>query len=181
VKVILRQDVDGLGRKGDVCEVADGHFRNLLNPKGLAMKASEGAEAQGEAMRRAATMRNAASRAEAEEVATRLVPAVITISAKAGDGGRLFGSVGDVEIVSAVEAQTGVVVERRSLNPGHPGTGVAEATILSAPQGCPQRGADVYKLCPQESSPISPGIPMIPPGSAQVPEASIVRRRREWI
>ncbi|MEQ8841576.1 MAG: 50S ribosomal protein L9 [Acidimicrobiales bacterium] len=116
MKVILRQDVDGLGRKGEVCEVAEGHFRNLLNPRGLAMKATKGAEAQGEAMRRAATMRNAESRAEAEEVATKLVPTVITISAKAGDGGRLFGSVTEVEIVAAVEAQTGVVIERRSLN-----------------------------------------------------------------
>ena len=79
------------------------------------MKATKGAEAQGEAMRRAATMRNAETRAEAEEVATKLVPAVITIAAKAGDGGRLFGSVGEVEIAAAVEAQTGVVIDRRSL------------------------------------------------------------------
>lgn len=116
MKVILRQDVDGLGRKGEICDVADGHFRNLLNPKGLAMKATKGAAAQGEAMRRAASVRNAESRAEAEEVATKLVPAVITISAKAGDGGRLFGSVGEVEIVEAVEAQTGAVIDRRTLS-----------------------------------------------------------------
>jgi large subunit ribosomal protein L9 len=116
VKVILRQDVDGLGHKGDICDVADGHFRNLLSPNGLAMKATKGAEAQAEAMRRSASMKNAASRAEAQEVATKLVPSVITISAKAGDGGRLFGSVGAAEIVGAVEAQTGVVVERRSLS-----------------------------------------------------------------
>ncbi len=115
MKVILRQDVDGLGRKGELCDVADGHFRNLLNPRGLALKATKGAEAQGEAMRRAATMRNAETRAEAEEVATKLVSAVITIAAKAGDGGRLFGSVGEVEIAAAVEAQTGVVIDRRSL------------------------------------------------------------------
>ena len=115
MNAILRQDVDGLGRKGEICDVADGHFRNLLNPRGLAMKATKGAEAQGEAMRRAATMRNAETRAEAEEVATKLVPAVITIAAKAGDGGRLFGSVGEVEIAAAVEAQTGVVIDRRSL------------------------------------------------------------------
>ena len=73
MKVILRQNVDGLGQKGDVCDVAAGHFRNLLSPRGLALKASRGAEAQAEAMRRSATMKNAASRAEAEEVATKLV------------------------------------------------------------------------------------------------------------
>ena len=65
------------------------------------MKATKGAETQAEAMRRAASMRSAASRADAEEVATKLVPTVITISAKAGEGGRLFGSVGAAEIVGS--------------------------------------------------------------------------------
>ena len=130
MKVSLRQGVDGLGRKGEVCEVADGHFRNLLGPKGLAMRATKGAEAQGEAMRRAATVRNAASRAEAEEVATTLVPAVITISAKAGGGGRLFGSVGAAEIVEAVEAQTGVVVERRALKLEHPLKDLGQSMVM---------------------------------------------------
>lgn len=130
MKVILRQDVDGLGRKGEICDVADGHFRNLLNPNGLAMKATKGAEAQGEAMRRAASVRNAASRAEAEEVATKLVPAVITISAKAGDGGRLFGSVSEVEICEAVEAQTGTVVDRRTLNLESPLKELGQAIVM---------------------------------------------------
>jgi large subunit ribosomal protein L9 len=130
VKVILRQDVDGLGRKGDICDVADGHFRNLLNPRGLAMKATKGAENQAEAMRRAATMRNAESRAEAEEVATKLVPAVITISAKAGEGGRLFGSVGETEIVAAVEEQTGAVIERRALSLEHHLKDLGQAVVM---------------------------------------------------
>lgn len=130
MKVILREDVDGLGRKGDICDVADGHFRNLLNPRGLAMKATKGAEAQAEAMRRAATMRNAESRAEAEEVATKLVPAIITIAAKAGDGGRLFGSVGEAEIVAAVEAQTGAVVDRRALKLEHHLKDLGQATVM---------------------------------------------------
>ncbi|GJM38635.1 MAG: 50S ribosomal protein L9 [Acidimicrobiales bacterium] len=130
MKVILRQDVDGLGRKGDICDVADGHFRNLLNPRGLAMKATKGAEVQAEAMRRAASIKNAASRADAEEVATMLVPSVITIAAKAGDGGRLFGSVGAGEIVEAVEAQTGAVVDRRTLNLEHPLKDLGQAMVM---------------------------------------------------
>lgn len=120
MRVILREDVTGLGRKGDICDVSAGHFRNLLAPKGLAMKATKGAEAQAEAMRRASAMKNAASRAEAEEVATSLVPQVITIAAKAGEGGRLFGSVTAAEISDAVEAQTGAVVDRRALQLDHP-------------------------------------------------------------
>ena len=130
MKVILRQDVNGLGRKGETCEVADGYFRNLLNPRGLAMKATKGAEAQGVAMRRAASVRNAASRAEAEEVATKLVPAVITISAKAGEGGRLFGSVGVVEISEAVEAQTGTVIDRRTLSLETPLKDLGQAMVM---------------------------------------------------
>ncbi len=130
MKVILRQDVDGLGRKGEICDVADGHFRNLLGPNGLAMKATKGAEAQGEAMRRAASVRNAASRAEAEEVATKLVPTVITISAKAGEGGRLFGSVSAPEIVEAVEAQTGTVIDRRALSLENPLKDLGQAMVM---------------------------------------------------
>ncbi|RMH78702.1 MAG: 50S ribosomal protein L9 [Actinomyces sp.] len=115
MKVILRDDVDGLGRKGDVCDVADGYARNYLMPRGLALKASAGAEAQAEAMRRAQAMRNAADRAQAEEVATRLVPQVITIGAHAGEGGRLFGSVTSADIVEAVAEQAGVTLDRRTL------------------------------------------------------------------
>jgi large subunit ribosomal protein L9 len=131
VKVILRQDVDGLGRKGDICDVADGHFRNLLNPNGLAMKATKGAEAQAEAMRRAASMKNAETRADAEEIATKLVSAVITIAAKAGDGGRLFGSVGAGEISDAVEAQTGAVVDRRALALENPIKDLGQSIVMA--------------------------------------------------
>ena len=116
MKVILRNDVSGLGHKGDVCEVADGYYRNYLDPNQLAFKATTGNAQQAESMRRASAIRNAASRAEAEEVATMLVPTVINISAKAGEGGRLFGSVSSADIVAAVEEQTGAVIDRRDLN-----------------------------------------------------------------
>ena len=131
MKVILRQDVDGLGRKGEIFDVADGHFRNLLSPKGLAMKATKGAAAQAEAMRRAGAIRNAASRADAEEIATKLVPAIITITAKAGEGGRLFGSVSSAEIVEAVEAQTGAVVDRRDLQLEHALKDLGQAIVMA--------------------------------------------------
>lgn len=115
MKVVLRQDVAGLGRKGEICDVADGYFRNLLSPRGLALKATKGVELQAEAMRRTALLRDAKSRADAEEVAARLVPMVITISARAGEGGRLFGSVSTFDIVEAVETQAGVVIDRHML------------------------------------------------------------------
>ena len=111
MKVVLRADVDGLGRKGEICEVAAGYARNYLVPKGLALKSSPGAARQAEAMRRSAAMRRAADRADAEEVAVRLAPAVLTVPARAAESGHLYGSVGPAEIAAAVEDQVGVVVD----------------------------------------------------------------------
>lgn len=116
MKVILRADVDGVGKKGDVVEVADGHGRNRLIPQGLALKATPGAERQAEAMRRSRELSDAAARSEAEEMATRLVGMTITISARAGEGGKLFGSVTTSDIATAVHEQAKVVIDRRSLD-----------------------------------------------------------------
>lgn len=110
MKVVLRADVEGLGRKGDVCDVAAGFARNYLVPKGLALKSSPGAERQAEAMRRSAALRRAADRADAEEIAVRLAPAVLSVAARAAESGHLYGSVGSADIVAAVESQVGAVV-----------------------------------------------------------------------
>ena len=120
MKVILRSDVSNVGRKGDVLEVSDGFARNYLVPKGLAMRATEGAMAQAAAMRRARDLKEAKDRAGAEEVARRLTPVVIRIPARAGAEGRLFGSVTAVDIVEAVADQTGVTVDRRRLHLDEP-------------------------------------------------------------
>jgi large subunit ribosomal protein L9 len=114
-KVILREDVANLGKRGDICEVSDGYARNFLLPKGLAMRANDGAIAQAGSMRRARDVRDAQERGEAEAVASKLVPRTITVKAKAGPEGRLFGSVTASDIVEAVEAQTGIVLDRRRL------------------------------------------------------------------
>jgi large subunit ribosomal protein L9 len=116
VKVILRSDIDGVGNKGDICDVADGYARNFLLPKGLALKASKGAENQAASMRRSRDTKDAAQRSAAQEVASKLVPSVITISAKAGAEGKLFGSVTTTDIVEAVQAQTGIEIDRRHLH-----------------------------------------------------------------
>ena len=120
MKVVLRADVDGLGRKGDVCDVAAGYARNYLVPRGLALKSSPGAAQQAEAMRRSAALRNAADRADAEEIAVRLAPAVLSVPARAAESGHLYGSVGPVDIVAAVESQVGAVVD-------------SEVVVLDAP------------------------------------------------
>jgi large subunit ribosomal protein L9 len=115
MRLLLRSDVEGVGKKGDVVDVADGYGRNFLVPKGFAVKATDGVELQAKAMRRSRDVKDAADRSAAEEIAKQLVPTVITISAKAGPEGRLFGSVTAVDVVDAVREQTGVELDRKSL------------------------------------------------------------------
>ena len=116
MRVLLREDVPGVGHKGDLVEVADGYARNFLIPKGHAMLATKGVETQAEAMRRARTLRDAQERAAAEEIAKRLVPLTITISAKAGEEGRLFGSVTTSDIAEAVADQARIELDRKALD-----------------------------------------------------------------
>ena len=115
MKVILRSDVENLGHKGDVVDVAAGYASNFLFPRGLALQSSAGAEAQAEKMRKARAIKDAADRAEATEVATRLVPTTITVVARVGAEGRLFGSVGVAEIVDAVATQAKVELGRNQV------------------------------------------------------------------
>ena len=120
MKVILRSDIADVGKRGDICDVADGYARNFLFPKGLAMVATDGAVNQAASMRRSRDLRDAQDRSAAEEVARTLVPRVITVKAKAGSGGRLFGSVTANDVVEAVEAQTGIVLDRRKVHLDEP-------------------------------------------------------------
>jgi large subunit ribosomal protein L9 len=116
VKIVLRADVENLGNKGDLVEVAPGYARNYLVPKGLAIAASEGATRQAEAMRRSRQVRDRREKEGAEATARQLAAKRIEIKARAGEGGRLFGSVTSTDIAEAVEAQTGVHLDRRKLH-----------------------------------------------------------------
>ena len=113
---MLRADVDNVGKKGDVLDVADGFGRNYLVPKGLAMVAAKGAVAQAAAMRRSRDVKDARDRESAEVVARELVASVIRIPMKAGAEGRLFGSVTAADVVDAVHTQAGVELDRRRLH-----------------------------------------------------------------
>lgn len=113
MKLLLRSDVQGVGKKGDLVDVADGFARNYLVPKGLAVATTPGVEAQAAAMRRSRDLKDAAERASAEEVAKTLVPAIITVTERASGEGKLFGSVSAADLVTAVAAQTPVQLERR--------------------------------------------------------------------
>jgi large subunit ribosomal protein L9 len=120
MKLVLRSDVDNVGKKGDIVEVAAGFGRNYLLRRGLAFTATDGAASQATAMRRARDLTDAKERAAGEEVARVLVPKVITIAAKAGTEGRLFGSVTSADVVEAIAAQAGVELDRRQLHLAEP-------------------------------------------------------------
>ena len=120
MKVVLRSDVADVGKKGDIVDVAAGFARNYLLRRGLAFQATAGATAQATAMRRSRDVNDAKERSAGEEVARVLVPKVITITAKAGNEGRLFGSVTSADVVDAVASQTGIELDRRKLNLAEP-------------------------------------------------------------
>jgi len=115
MQVILRNDVDGLGKRGDIVDVSAGHARNFLLPRGHAIKATAGAIDQAAKMRRARDLKDASDRDAATTVASTLVPKVITISAKAHDD-KLFGSIHDSDIVAAVAEQTGIELDRKVMS-----------------------------------------------------------------
>ncbi len=115
MKILLRADVENLGKKGDLVDVADGYARNYLVPRGLALKASRGAQRQADAMRRNREAREARERDAAQALAAQFEGRTITIKARAGGEGRLFGSVTSADIADAVHRQTGAELDRRKI------------------------------------------------------------------
>ncbi len=113
MKVILSDDIDSLGRKGDVVNVADGYARNFLVPKGKAILASKGALRQAEEMRRAREELERKLKEEAAGRVARLGAQPIYISARAGEGGRLFGSVTKSDVARALLDQLEEDIDRQ--------------------------------------------------------------------
>jgi len=113
MKLILIEDVQDLGVRGAVVDVADGYARNYLVPKGKAVKATSGALAQAEAMKQARIDAENKARENAQDLANNLTGTRIVVAARSGDEGRLFGSIGDGDVVEAIKKFTGVVVDRK--------------------------------------------------------------------
>ncbi|MBP1748923.1 MAG: ribosomal protein [Deltaproteobacteria bacterium] len=113
MKVILIEDVQGTGKKGDTVTVRDGYGRNFLVPRGLAIPASQGNVARFENIVRSVSNKKARDIQTAEELKTRLQEVTLAIKKKAGEDGRLFGSVTHKDIVEAVKASTGVEIDRK--------------------------------------------------------------------
>jgi large subunit ribosomal protein L9 len=120
MKIILTQEVSHLGEPGDIVEVKNGYGRNYLLPQGFAISWSRGAEKQVSQIKRARSIREIRNIDQAQEVKAQLDTLKVTLTERAGDGGRLFGSVTPAEIVSAVQAAGGPALDRRRLQVGSP-------------------------------------------------------------
>jgi large subunit ribosomal protein L9 len=120
MKLILTQEVSGLGAPGDVVEVAGGYGRNYLVPRGLAMRWSRGAEKQIELIKRARSAREIRSVEDARVTAERLGGLRVSMQKRAGSGGRLFGSISTSDIAAAVRDAGGPELDRRKIEIGNP-------------------------------------------------------------
>jgi len=120
MKLILTQEVSGLGAPGDVVDVAGGYGRNYLVPRGLAMRWSRGAEKQIESIKRARSAREIRSVEDAKAAAERLAGLRVRIQTRAGSGGRLFGSISTADIATAVKNAGGPDLDRRKIEVGNP-------------------------------------------------------------
>ena len=120
MKVILQKPVDKLGLPGDIVDVADGYARNYLMPRGLAVKASKGGVRHVESLKRAHSVRVDHAKAEAEQLASRLIGTPISVSAHAGDEGKLFGSVTASDIAEAIERSAGIRIDRHEVHLDEP-------------------------------------------------------------
>jgi large subunit ribosomal protein L9 len=120
MKLILTQEVTGLGAPGDVVEVAGGYGRNYLVPRGLAMRWTRGAEKQVELIKRARSARDIRGLDDARETAARLAALNVKLPTRAGASGRLFGSVGPGDIADAVRAAGGPPLDKRRIEVPNP-------------------------------------------------------------
>lgn len=115
MKVILQKDVKGQGKKGELKEVSDGYARNYLLPRGLAVEANADNLNAMRLKEKAKQAQIARERAEALENSKKLDNVIVTIKAKAGEGGRLFGSVTSQEIATELNAQHGIAIEKNRI------------------------------------------------------------------
>lgn len=119
MKLILTHEVDGLGAPGDIVEVKDGYGRNFLVPRSLAMPWSRGAEKQITQIKRARDARAIRGAEHANEVKNQLEALTVTLPVKAGETGKLFGSVTTADVADAVRACGGPLIEKRAVTLDH--------------------------------------------------------------
>ena len=128
MEVILKEDVDNLGHRGDVVKVADGYGRNFLLPRKLAMQATATNKAVIEQMKASAARRSATEKAVAEAQVAKLEPVVLTFIRKSGEAGHLFGSVTSADVAAELAAN-GFEVDRRKIQLSEPIKSVGDFSV----------------------------------------------------
>ncbi len=136
MKIILQREVEKLGVPGDVVTVADGYARNYLVPRGMAIVATKGAVRHAESLRRAHDVRVNKAKAVAEEFAARLTAKPIVVKARAGEDGRLFGSITTADLAEEIQTQLSENVDRRDIHLDEPirSLGTHEVTVRLHPE-----------------------------------------------
>jgi large subunit ribosomal protein L9 len=131
MKLILTQEVTGLGAPGDVVEVKDGYGRNFLIPRGEAMRWTRGAEKTIESIKNARNARAVRDHDQAEGIKAKLEAAPVQVKVRAGEGGRLFGAVTVSDIAEALSSTSGQEVDKRTIAVGNPikSLGAHEVTV----------------------------------------------------
>ena len=136
MKVILTQDVKAQGKKGDLINVSDGYARNFLLPKGLAIEANKQTLNDLEGKREAAAFHRNVEEEKARNIAERMKEITVNLSAKAGAGGKLFGSITSKDVAEALKAQYKIDIDKRKfeLKDGIKTLGTTEVLVRLYPQ-----------------------------------------------
>ena len=137
MKIVLQKPVDNLGNPGDIAEVADGYARNYLIPRGMAIRAQKGAVKQAELIKRGHVARLSKQKGEFEALASRLIAeGALRIGARAGEEGKLFGSVTAADVSEALAARSGIQVDRKDIHLDEPirSIGVHEVRVKLFPE-----------------------------------------------
>ncbi|MBF9068137.1 50S ribosomal protein L9 [Streptacidiphilus fuscans] len=136
MKIILTNEVSGLGNAGDIVEVKDGYARNYLVPRGFAIRWTKGGQKDVDAIRRARKIHEIQTLEQANEVKAKLEALSVKLAVRAGDAGRLFGSVTPGDVVEAIKAVDGPLVDKRRVEIGSPikTTGAHQVTVKLHPE-----------------------------------------------
>ena len=127
--VILKKDVKGTGRAGDIVKVSDGYARNMLIPKGYATEATEGNVRSLEKQKALAAEKKAEEKAAAQALAEKLNAVGVTIKTKAGEGGRIFGSITSKDIADALKDQHKLTVDKKKIQLDNPIKSTGELAV----------------------------------------------------
>ena len=129
MKVILSKDVQGTGKAGDVVNVSDGYARNMLLPKGYATEATEGNIRSLKKQKAIAAEKKAEEKAAAQQTAEKIGKVSVEIKTKAGEGGRIFGSITSKDIADALKAQHNITVDKKKILLDSPIKQTGEMTV----------------------------------------------------